>query len=246
MEKHESALNLQEQIKQLIDQLAAIARTYKPSAETLEKIRDKKLVCLIGATAVGKSSLMKEAIKDSEYVFSEVYSFTTRESRGEGDNYHFYKKTIENLQMLVKRAQNGEMVNLFVHPDTGDVYGTWPEDFKEGINVLGATSQSFSKIAELPLDIKVIAIITDPEVWKKRIDEREDLTLEQRKLRAHEAEISLNWCLEKYGVLFVNNSGPLAKTVESIIQILDGSPPDQEECRELAREMLKVAKLLQL
>lgn len=239
MSDNVSELPIEYYVKQLTD----IANKYEPSIEVLNKIRNKKLLCLIGASAVGKSSIMKELVDN--HGIPEVLSFVTRKQRDENDRYHFIDKTPENLQVLIENAKHGDMVNLFVHSGTGDTYGTWPADYEKSPCVLGVTSASYEKIEDLPLMTTPIAIVADPEIWRHRITERPDLTPEQIKIRAIEAEISLKWCLEKNGVLFVNNSGSLANSVEAIKLALDGSAINQADCRKVAEGMLKVAKALQ-
>ncbi len=272
-------------IKDKIKHLAEIANTYEPSNEVIDKIRGKKLICLIGAFAIdesdvirklvdvsffealnknildpisnfigGESSIEKEPAKDK---FSQVISFTTQESLRKYPNYRFYKKTPKNLQMLTEKANASGMVSLSVDQVTGDISGTWPEDYKEGYNVLGTTLDDARKIKQIKeLDTTAIALVMDRKEYLEKINNKllrmyGKTVNGEKKLSvspisfAREAEKDLDSYLNENGILFVKHSSSPAKTAESIRQIAAGSPSDQEGCRLLAEEMLKLTKNIQ-
>ena len=52
----------------IIQELIAGQNTYQPSAETKQLLADKTLIMLVGATCMGKSTVMYETMRQREFM----------------------------------------------------------------------------------------------------------------------------------------------------------------------------------
>lgn len=226
MTSHESVLTT----------IRAAAPEYTPADSTRQLFRDKCFVPLIGPFATGKSSIASAAA-DLSPNFCHVTSFKTRQPRpGEpASGPHFVDPTnLAAVQRLQRDVEAGRLVNIAIHPTTGDVYGTRPEAFN-GEYCLLETMPSFVKDFSLCnfRNIVPVTVVTEPEEWFMRIsdryaDRRSNRTNELR-ARLDEGISNLTDSLADPASIWLNNT---ARTVESAaeeliaITSLDYRPPD--------------------
>lgn len=218
--------------------LNSLEPIYQPSTTAAEAIGDKNLIAFIGAFAVGKTTLI-EAVAASNPDYTEVISFTTRPSRGEGDRYRFIDYSDTSLEMLALQAQEGRLVNFTVHPTTGYVYGTEPSDYKSRNCMLATTAKSFETDKLLPFaTVKPVVVVAEPHAWLRRIDARA-ASIKERQARVDEARQSLEWSLNTDGVLFIDNTPcSIALTARTLVQLLEDSDPRPNANYRIAAAML--------
>lgn len=89
-----------------------LIQTYKPSQETINLLRSKKLIIFAGITSAGKNTLMNEMIKTGGYY--DVVTSTTRAPREndgimevEGVDYYFL-----STEQAVENIKNGAYVEV--------------------------------------------------------------------------------------------------------------------------------------
>lgn len=227
-----------------LHKLKSLEIGYKPSRETADSIKDKKLFAFIGAFAVGKSTLIS-AIVDTNKGFSEVISFTTRPPRDMTDNYRFIDHNESNIDKITKRTELGELVNIAVHPTTGHVYGTEVMDYKTDFNILATTASNFSlSTSKLPFkQVKPIAIVAEADTWVNRIGQRAT-SKKDLLARLSEAKQSLEWSLDQEDIMFIDNTSRLiGVTAMGFMKKLDSSySKSKNEPRIIATGMLKYIK----
>lgn len=218
--------------------LNSLEPNYLPSEKTAEVIGEKNLIAFVGAFAVGKTTLI-ETVASLYPDYSEVVSFTTRPSRGDGDRYRFIDHSEHSLSNLARQAQEGKLTNFTVHPTTGFVYGTEPNDYRTQNCMLATTAKSFESDKMLPFEtVKPVVVVAQPLVWLKRIDVRAT-GAEEKLARMGEARISLEWSLEAEDVIFIDNtSSQIVNTAHTLVRILEDGVAEPRTDWRIAAAML--------
>lgn len=151
-------------------------KNYQPTEQAIEIVRRTKIVLLVGITAAGKDSIMKQLIKSSE--FHNIVTNTTRPPRTnngilekDGQDYHFIdndtaKELLENKEFIEAK---------FVH---GLVYGTSLKEFQVAaenqriaiadIDVQGV--DEYKKISQAVIAIHILP--PDYDTWLNRLKAR--------------------------------------------------------------------------
>lgn len=181
----------------------------------LEKaLSTKTLVMLVGPSAIGKSTLMNEIIRERDD-FAYVRSFTTRAPR-EGEQSHYSFIGAKEAQAL--RATN-RAITYFEHPTTHDVYGTTEKSYPGTFNLLDTLSGSVADYRKLPFKRTITIAITAPaDEWRHWFLSRYSESTPEAEKRLKEATLSINWALNDPEVYWINNNeGALMKTAEAVI-----------------------------
>lgn len=188
----------------------------------METLRDKTLVMIIGPSAIGKSTLMNEAIHQHPD-FSYVRSFTTRAQRpGEKSYYNFIdKKTALHMH------ETGQAITFFEHPTTGDMYGTTAASFPTRYNLLDTLSDSVAGYRELPFQHTItISLTALPEQWREWFLVRYPVPTAEALKRIQEASLSINWSLNNPESYWLENTAEnLPKTAAALVDIIKSQPP---------------------
>lgn len=189
------------------------------SAETLH---DKTLVMVVGPSAIGKSTLMNEAVRQHAD-FGYVRSFTTREQRpGETSHYEFISQ--EDARAL---RENGQAITYFEHPTTHDAYGTTARSFPARYNLLDTLSGSVGGYRGLPFERTVtVSLTAPPEQWQQWFLSRYPTPSEEARKRLGEAVLSINWSLMDEQTYWLSNpKGRVAETANTLVNIATVRPP---------------------
>jgi len=228
--------------KQLIQKLNA----YKMAGSAVELIRSSKIVFLVGVTAAGKDTVIKELLKSGDYHY--IVSHTTRPPRynhgileQDGFEYHFI-----DLKKVERMLDKKEFIEAkLVH---GNIYGTSVAEIQaakdkseiaiseievQGIAEYRAVSDTVLPIFLLPPDFAV---------WQKRLAKRyvgsiDPEDLRQRMLTAKE---ELREALRQDYYEFVINRD-LTKTITVVDEIAHGivSAKKNEQARMVADGLLE-------
>lgn len=228
-------------MKRHLERLQQLEEGYQPSSEVVSKIEDKTLLAFIGGFAVGKTTLM-HAVAEHDSRFSEVISFTTRPPRDDSDNYRFISNLADDVEQILDRAENGELVNFTVHPTTGYIYGTETDDYRTEFCMLATTSSNFrSSTSQLPFHrTEPIVVVAEPSVWLDRISKRSTTLAEQGK-RIDEARQSLEWSLDSESLFVDNSSKNVANTAgQFVADLMSGDTRGVRRSRRIAEKMLSV------
>lgn len=156
----------------------------------------KRVYCLMGYTAVGKSTIAQRIVKDLKNVHLAV-SHTTRPIRPkevEGVDYHFidnneFREMKENYCFIETRSYNTKIVEDGETKDAVWNYGYAREEFENYeycIAIVDVTGYEELKEYFKPKGVIVtpIYVKVDEDVLKKRIEKRGDLLAEfERRLK---------------------------------------------------------------
>ena len=219
---------------------------YKMAGSAVELIRSSKIVFLVGVTAAGKDTVIKELLKSGDYHY--IVSHTTRPPRynhgileQDGFEYHFI-----DLKKVERMLDKKEFIEAkLVH---GNIYGTSVAEIQaakdkseiaiseievQGIAEYRAVSDTVLPIFLLPPDFAV---------WQKRLAKRyvgsiDPEDLRQRMLTAKE---ELREALKQDYYEFVINRD-LTKTITVVDEIAHGivSAKKNEQARMVADGLLE-------
>jgi hypothetical protein len=147
--------------------------------------------------------------------------------------------TDATLEALVTKAREGMLVNFAVHPTTGFIYGTEPEDYRSRRCMLATTAKSYESDRNLPFaSVRPVVVVAQPEAWLERISAR-SLDGQDSMARMSEARLSLEWSLGQGDVLYVDNTGSdIGATANGVVHALNGGYSAANSNRRVAEAML--------
>lgn len=214
---------------------------YKPNPAVLERLKQVDFVAVVGPTASGKSTLIREAIRidPSMHLVMNHTSRTMRDGEQEGVEYHFHTRA----EMLA-RMEKGEYAQV-APAILGDLYATAPTDYSAaGISMLPVLADAVPIFAALPFASFSMVFVLPPDydTWVARI-ESHNFTPEQKAKRLVEAARSLRFALEYRDTQFVIN-GNLQQATEDFMRRVRGELirasewAEQSEARRIAAGLL--------
>ena len=218
----------------LIKQLPDLVRDYQAPPDVLSHISNIDLLMIIGATGVGKTSIIKRLGMPF------VPTDTTRPIRPdeiEGTDYFFRT----DYEQLVAEIKERKFVQVNIFP-TGDFYGTRASSYPEvGLAVYAVVADKIPFFRRLGFNETTSAFITPPTFleWMDRMD-KHNIESDQLGKRLEEAKYSFNFALTDKDVHFILNDD-LDKAVEQTKMLMNGKPDAEREAagRAAAEEIYK-------
>jgi guanylate kinase len=218
---------------------------YRPNNEVLEHIAGVNFVGVVGPTAVGKTTVINAAAKQSPSLRQVVFTTSRQPRLGEhnGVDYHFRDRA-----HMEERISRGEYVNV-APVAFGDLYASAPEDYlTSGIAVAAILADVVPTFRRLPFRACHIVYIVPPnwDTWQQRI-RAHGFTDEQLAKRISEAERSLEFAQSEPNLLFVINNELSVSTIDFVHlargQALDGrQTANQSQARRIVRDLLAQLK----
>ncbi len=217
------------------------ATDYKPSPATLGRLQQVRFVAVVGPTAVGKTTLIREAMKrePSIHLVLNNTSRAPRPDEKEGVDYRF-----ETRAAMEKRIEKGEYVQ--VAPSLfGDLYATAADDYPiEGTDVLPVLADAMPMFRALPFqDIRCVFLVPpDWKTWQKRIAKHK-FSPEKLASRMQEARRSLEFALTDTDLHYVISRDVESATDDFVVVIMQrpysaALQDDQANARMIIRELL--------
>lgn len=210
---------------------------YRPNDVVLSTLKQVRFVGVVGPTAVGKSTVVKQAreLDPSIHIVLSTVSRVPREGERDGVDYHFRSR-----EEMLHRIEKREFVQ--VPPSLlGDIYATAPEDYTtHGTSVLAVIADAIPTFRALPFQNNCTIFVLPPDYasWQERIGHH-NFTPEQLEKRLQEAARSFKFACEDEQAFFVLNDD-LDVAAEEFVALIHGEQPDAEQqhaCRELARSL---------
>lgn len=229
---------------QKIDRLYKTQDQYEPNLDIADKLAAKTVVMIVGATCEGKNVLMNAAAKLDDR-FGVTGTRTSREPReGDEHRYTYYENTDEGLQEVLSSIDSREMVQYAINPYSRFIYASAIDDYPSEYNLADIFSSAIENFRKLGFKQSVaITVISEPDVWLKRFEERFPYGHPQRQARCDEAIESFTWSLSQtkdhFWVENVDGNPELA--AREIIAISLGESDGQPSTKQLATESLKAA-----
>lgn len=231
--------------------LLAEQPTYRPTDEVLAQIADKHVICFVGATGMGKTTIMQGLVGQSGD-YGEFIVFTSREPRPEDNKarYTYYEHSNAGLAELLARIEARQVVQYNINPFSLLVYGSEATGYKYTQNIGDVFASSIDGFRQLGFgSVQVFSVVTEPESWLKRFDERFPLGDARRDARRLEAIHSLEWSLAQTSdghAWIINRDGTPDETVAAATRAIHGHSNEQSTARELAEACLELIKGLQV
>jgi len=204
--------------------LPDLARTYQAPAQILARISDVDLLMVVGASGVGKTSVIKRL--GVPYVPTD----TTRPKRPEeieGLDYFFHT----DYQQLADDIKNRQFVQIAVGP-TGDFYGTRASLYPQvGMAVLGVLAEVVPQFRNLGFSDTLTVYITPPTFleWMDRLG-RISFDRDQLLGRLKESKFSFNFALSDGQIHFILND-ELDAAVHQTNMLLNGKVDAEREAK---------------
>ncbi len=224
-----------------------------PSEPVRTVLAEKTLICVVGATCMGKSSLM-EAVVALEPSISRASTVTSRPRQARdkpGDYRRYYEHSDIGLAPLLEDISSGRVVQYALNPATKHLMATYPEDYPSDINIRDIYATSVAAFEKLGFGkLLVISVVTPYETWKVRLDERfaPNEADEIRDKRLQEAVISLAWSLEHSDQAnhhWLTNDATPEAAAQQLLDILAGKKRDETSAQTTAEACLaKIQELL--
>lgn len=214
--------------------LPELIKDYQAGPDVLNRINNIDLLMIIGATGVGKTSIIKRL--GIPYVPAD----TTRPMRPEeidGSDYYF-RTDYDKLAAEIKDRQFVQ-VNVF---STGDFYGTKVSSYPQlGFAVYAVVAEKIEQFRQMGFNDTISAYVTPPSFleWMDRMD-KHNVESDQLSQRLEEAKRSFNFGLTDKKVHFIINDD-LDKSVYQTKMLVNGKPDlDREaKARQAAEQIYK-------
>lgn len=221
--------------------LQDIIRDYSPRPKVLGELKDISLVALVGPTAVGKTTLIKNLV-DRDTKISRVVSETSRDPRGDerlGVDYIFRSQE-EMIVNIKKRHYVQALISVY-----GVIYASQPSNFGDsGIAIMSVQSWVVHTFRSLPFKtVKVICVVPpDYDTWQKRIKSH-NFSSQNFAKRMQEARQSLEFSqIDKNSQLLMNdNLGEAVNILSDLVhrrKLNDASLQNQRAAKIAAESIL--------
>jgi len=214
--------------------LPELVRAYQTPPEVLDQISNIDLLMIIGATGVGKTSIIKRL--GIPYVPTD----TTRPIRPEeidGSDYFFRT----DYAQVVTEIKNRHFVQVAVGP-AGDFYGTRANVYPQiGLAVYAVVADVVPFFRTLGFNETISAYITPPTFleWMDRMD-RHNVETDQLSMRLEEGKRSFKFAINDKETHFILNDD-LEKAVYQTKMLVNGNVNAAREAkaRQAAEQIYK-------
>jgi guanylate kinase len=204
--------------------LPELIKNYQAPAQTLGRISDVDLLMIVGATGVGKTSIIKRL--GIPYVPTD----TTRPKRPdeiEGMDYFFRS----DYEQLVTDIKNRQFVQIAAGP-TGDFYGTRASLYPQvGFAAFAVVADVVPMFRTLGFKETITAFITPPTFleWMDRMD-RNNVERDQLTMRIKEGKRSFHFALNDPETHLILNDN-LDAAVHQTNMLISGKPDMERETK---------------
>lgn len=240
--------------EELLRKLLAEQPHYKPSAAIIEKLRHINMACFVGACCMGKTTLMDALAALDPECYGKTRNFTSREPRADDDpkRYYYYQHTDIGLEPVFGRIASGENLQHNINPYTLIMYGSEVTDYPHPMNMGDIFSSSIDGFRQLGFGtLWVFSVVTDPDTWVARVEERFPQGHPHRESRIREAIDSLEWSLAQSAAdhrWVYNPAQHLELAATSVDSVIRGDASISESdakamataCLERAKELLVI------
>jgi len=239
---------LSKQTEEHIALLFSAQPTYKPNQTVLAKLQKTTLVCFVGAAGMGKTTVMDTLVSIDGKRFGKTRNFTTRPPRPDDDTerYYYFDHTDEGLRPIFARIESRELLQYNIDPFSHYIYGSEIDGYTHPYNVADIWSTSIDGFRQLGFGrLYICSVVTDPDEWLTRFNERFGAANPLRQARLKEAVVSLEWSLAQSSddhCFIIDRDGKADEAADTVQRFLAGEHIDQTEARHLALDCLEKAK----
>ena len=186
--------------EELLRRLLNEQPSYRPTETVLRKLRQIDFTCFVGATCMGKTTLMDALVQHDPQRYGKTRNFVTRPPRPDDDpnRYYYFEHTDEGLRPIFERIATHELLQYNINPFTLHIYGSEVDGYPHTYNLGDIFASSIDGFRQLDFGtLRVCSVLTEPEIWRTRFEARFPTGHPQRQARLQEAAASLAWSLEQ-------------------------------------------------
>ncbi len=212
---------------------------YRPAPHVLDRLKQVSFVAVVGPTAAGKTTLIREAIKrePSLHLLLNNTSRAPRPDEQEGIDYRF-----ETRAAMEERIARGEYAQ--VAPSVfGDLYATAAEDYSlDGVSVMPVLAKAIPVFRQLPFKSFGLVYVVPPswEAWQQRIVQH-SFTADKLATRMAEARQSLQFAVDDGEVRFVINDDLVPAVDDFVVLALNRPLSERQKIeQERAKELVRI------
>lgn len=215
---------------------------YTPAPHTLDRLKQVNFVAVIGPTAAGKTTLIREAMR-REPTLHLVLNNTSRARRDdEQDGVDYRFETRERMEERIARGEYAQVApSVF-----GDLYATAADDYvTDGIALLPVLADAMPAFRALPFHTirSIFVLPPDWDTWQERIKSH-NFTPDRLAKRLAEAKRSLEFALHDDATVFVISRGIDRATEDFMTLTLDTAMPsslkdDQQKAPAIVRNLIE-------
>lgn len=203
----------------------------------MTSLQNKTLIMLVGPSAIGKSKLMNEVVRQSSE-FGRITGFTTRAPRldDEPGQYRYYSK-----DDVRQKIAAGTLVQYAEFPTTGHIYGTEPHDYPAKYNLKDTLANAVNDYRRLPFTNTITVSLTAPaRQWQTWFLSRYPHPSDEALQRLEEARLSMQWSLSDSQTYWVSNAnGHISDTATRLVEIAT-TPPARYNASTHPRAILEL------
>ena len=231
--------------------LLAAQPSYKPTRAVLDRAQQTTVLCFVGASSMGKTTLM-EVLARSTNDYGITKNFTSRAPRSEdtAERYTYFVHSDAGLRPIFDRIKSHELLQYNIHPYSLHVYGSEIEGYPHHYNMGDIFCSSIEGFRHLGFkQLYVFSVISEANVWLRRFNKRFPPSHPQRTARLQEAVSSLTWSLDQTALdhtWIINREDACSEAATDVQRIVNGETIDQTEARQLAQACLQTAQHLLL
>lgn len=235
--------------EELLRHLLAKQPVYKPSDDVLKQLQEITMLCFVGATCMGKTTVM-QLLAQTDQAYGITRNFTSRSPRVEDDasRYVYFEHSDTGLRPILDRIASRELLQYNIHPFSLHVYGSEVEGYPHRYNMGDIFYSSITGFRQLGFKkLYVFSIITEPASWQRRFEARFPEGNPHRSARLAEAIESLEWSLSQTvadHIWVINRDDACQAAVHTVQQAMSGQLGDQTEARQLAESCLALIREL--
>lgn len=187
-------------------------------------LHTKTLIMLVAPSAMGKSTIMNQAVRlDTQ--FARVRSFTTRRPRANDEPGQYIYLTQDEL--LKERSHDTVVTEMTF--STGQTYGTLCNSYSGQYSLLDTMANSVEEYRSLPFRAtKTISLTAHPDQWREWfVDRFPDSDSYDAAKRLEEAVASIEWSLADPETLWLVNDDTPETIARNLIDLsLDQAQSD--------------------
>jgi guanylate kinase len=241
---------LSDQTTQQLNDLFHAQEAYEPNMAIADKLAEKTIIMLVGATCEGKNAVMEAAAGlDKQFRVTGTRTSRTPRTGDDTDRYTYIENSDEGLQEVFELIKKRELVQYTVNPYSQLLYGSALDDYGAEYNLADVFSSAVANFRRLGFkQALAITVISEPADWLTRFEERFPRGHEQRRARRDEAIESFTWSLSQvddhFWVENINDRPDAA--AQEVIAISLGTSQGNPAARKLAEASLEAAWSIQV
>lgn len=221
--------------------------TYRPNLTIQQELKSRSLTMVVAPTAMGKTFVMKRVSElDSSFGRSSVLSTRDPRPDDEPGMFRLFKNDDHDVNQILDRIEDGELVQYAIHPSENTIYGTELQDHPYEYNLLATLSGSINQLQGVGFGRTIIVgLVAPPKPWLTWFNQRYPTPTPKRLSRLIEAKQSYTDLMNRNDVHWVINTPDNAdQPAQAIIDITKGTYENNADAILLTQQVLQLIEVM--